>query len=206
VVTSEIDGPQTTQARVTIALGDTDVISASASLGVRNFPVGGRWLEPPDVAGVADSSPVATPPGVASILDHYGVRLSGGRARQELDGIPGSGRRAIWCRIPGGRRPVTAADVAIAGDLVVLALPDAIGVPCSANSLDNTIRMATRAPSEWLLVDANVDAVIGGYAHAHANIWTDDGVLLGLASQTLVLRAVDDDGRSIRTNRRIVSG
>jgi acyl-CoA thioesterase len=63
-----------------------------------------------------------------------------------------------------------------------------------------------RAPSEWLLVDAHVDATIGGYAHARAGIWTDDGVLLGIASQTLVLRMVDGDGRSIRTNRRIVSG
>jgi acyl-CoA thioesterase len=54
------------------------------------------------------------------------------------------------------------------------------------------------------LLDVRVDAVERGYAHAGAHLWTEDGILLGMATQTLVVRAVDDAGRSTRSTRRIV--
>ncbi|MDQ1431536.1 MAG: acyl-CoA thioesterase, partial [Actinomycetota bacterium] len=136
----------------------------------------------------------------------YEIRFADGRATEDLDGTPGAGRSAVWCRLPGGRRTVGPGDVALVGDLVILGLSDAVGIPCTANSLDNTIRIVERAASEWVLVDIKVDAVARGYAHAGAALWTEDGTLLGLATQTLVLRGTRPDGSSTRTTRRIVAG
>jgi acyl-CoA thioesterase len=146
------------------------------------------------------------------LVDTYDIRFASGRAPDEVapygasDRSAGSGRSALWCRLPSGRRPVSAGDVAIVGDLLMLGLSDALGVRCTANSLDNTIRVVQRAVAEWVLVDIRVDAVSGGYGHAGARLWTDDGVLLGIATQTLVLRAADPHGRSTRRGRRIVAG
>jgi acyl-CoA thioesterase II len=206
-VTIEVDGQRTTQARAVLRLGDTEVLTTAASLGARDFPHEGRWIEPPDVPGPDDPRcrPLAPPP-TESVVHHYEVRFADGRTTAELDGTPGPGRSAVWCRLPGGPRPVDAGDVALAGDLVILGLPDAIGIPCTANSLDNTIRMVGLAASEWVLVDIRVDAVARGYAHAGAALWSEDGTLLGLATQTLVVRRTRADGSSTRTTRRIVGG
>jgi acyl-CoA thioesterase len=204
-VTIEVDGKRTTQARAALRLGHTDVLTTAASLGGREFPYEGRWIEPPDVPGPDDTRCRAlVPPTTESVVDHYEIRFANGRAAEELDGTPGPGRSAVWCRLPDGRRTVGAGDVALVGDLVILGLSDAVGVPCTANSLDNTIRVVEHAASEWVLVDIKVDAVARGYAHAGASLWTEGGTLLGLATQTLVLRATRPDGSSTRTTRRIV--
>jgi acyl-CoA thioesterase II len=206
-VTIEVAGNRTTQARATLALGDTEVLTAAASLGGRDFPFEGRWIEPPDVPGPHDAPcrPLVPPP-TESVVHHYEVRFADGRTTDQLDGTRGPGRSAVWCRLPAGRSSVGAGDVALVGDLVVLGLSDAIGVPSTANSLDNTIRIVESAESEWVLVDIKVDAVARGYAHAGAALWTEHGTLLGLASQTLVLRPTKPDGMSARTTRRIVGG
>jgi acyl-CoA thioesterase len=99
---------------------------------------------------------------------------------------------------------VSAGDVAFMGDLLMLGLSDALGTPTTANSLDNTIRIVERAPTEWVRLDVRIDATAHGYAHAGAHLWTDDGVLLGMATQTLVVRAAGPHGQSSRTTRRIV--
>ena len=204
-VAIEIDGKQTTQARARMHVDDTEILLTAASLGTRDFPHVGRWITPPVVPPPdATMRRFAPPPGTESMLDHYEIRFATGRAPADLDGTPGPGRSAIWCRLPSGRRVVSAGEFALVGDLVMLGLSDALGVPCTANSLDNTIRMVERAPTEWVLLDIRIDAVAGGYRHAGASLWTEDGTLLGLATRTLVLRTTGPDGRSTRTTRRIV--
>jgi acyl-CoA thioesterase-2 len=206
-VINEVDGRQTTQTRATLRAGDVEVLTMLASLGARDFPHAGQWIAPPEVDAPTDRMRRLTgPPGTESLVDSYDIRFAVGRAPDEVDGSAGSGRSALWCRLPGGRRPVSAGDVALVGDLLMLGLSDAMGVITTANSLDNTIRVVERAATEWVLVDIGVDAVAGGYGHAGARLWSDDGVLLGIATQTLVLRAADVQGRSTRRGRRIVGG
>jgi acyl-CoA thioesterase len=204
-VSIEVAGHQTTQARAQLSLEGREVLLAVASLGERDSAHRGRWQSPPAVPGpdaALDRRP--SPPGTESILDHYEVRLATGRTGGALDGTPGLGRSAVWCRLPDGPRAVTAGDVALVGDMLMLGLADALGEPVTANSLDNTVRIVERASTEWVLLDVRVDAVERGYAHAGAHLWTEDGTLLGMATQTLVVRAVDDAGRSTRSTRRIV--
>jgi acyl-CoA thioesterase II len=204
-VSVEIAGHQTTQARAQLCLRDVEVLLTVASLGTRDATSRGRWVHPPDAPGPGDARPLPpASPGTESVLDHYEIRIATGRMGDELDGTPGPGRSVLWCRLPDGRRPVTAGDVAFIGDLLMLGLSDAIGTPTTANSLDNTIRIVERAPTEWVMLDVRIDAAESGYAHAGAHLWTDDGVLLGMATQTLVLRAAGRYGQSTRSTRRIV--
>lgn len=206
-VTNEVDGRQTTQTRATLRAGEVEVLTVLASLGTRDFAHAGQWIEPLEVdRPTARMQRLSGPPGTESLVDSYDIRFARGRTPDEVDGDPGSGRSALWCRLPGGRRTASAGDLALVGDLLMLGLSDALGIACTANSLDNTIRVVERAETDWVLVDIGVDAVAGGYGHAGARLWTDDGVLLGIATQTLVLRAADTHGRSTRRGRRIVGG
>lgn len=206
VITPEIEGQNTTQARVTLRVGDTDVLLALAALGSRPFPHEGHWASAPDVPPPDASAPWLGPRTEGEqVLDHYEIRFATGRMIGDLDGTPGPGRVALWCRVPNGPRPLSVGDLALIGDLSMPSLSDTLGVPISANSLDNTLRVVERASGEWVLLDVGVAAAAGGFAHASAHLWTEDGTLLAVASQTLVLRSAGADGRSTRRGRRIVS-
>lgn len=137
--------------------------------------------------------PAAAPAALAgahtgTLLEHVDIRIAAGRSLDELDGEPGAGRTSLWCRIPGGPRDVTAGDLAVLADLAVLGFPDALGVPCSGRSLDNTLRIVGRSASAWVLVSIEVQAVADGIGHAAVTLWSEDGALLALANQSLALR------------------
>jgi acyl-CoA thioesterase len=58
--------------------------------------------------------------------------------------------------------------------------------------------------TEWILLDAHVQHVGDGLGYGVAHLWSEAGTLLGTASQTLVLRQLQADGLTARSNRRIV--
>jgi acyl-CoA thioesterase len=202
-VAVDVPGHRMTQARAEASSGGVVLVRASGALGSRSFPGEGTWLASP---------PVPPPSTCASALDSRGVprsevwdvRIAAGRQLQELDGTAGPGTGASWCRLPGGPRTVTAADLAIAGDHLMIHFADALGTPCSGNSLDNTLRIAHLVTTEWILLDAHVHFVGRGLGYGLAHLWSETGTLLGTASQTLVLRELNPDGLTTRTNRRIV--
>ena len=207
VITPEIEGRNTTQARATLRVGDVELLLTTAALGSRPFPHGGRWVEMPDVPSPDASRRWVGPRSEAEqVLDHYEIRFARGRMIGELDGTAGPGRAALWCRVPHGPRPMSVGDLALVGDMLMPSLSGALGVPAAGNSLDNTLRVVERATTEWVLLDVTVDASAGGFAHAGAHLWTEDGTLLAIVSQTLILREAAPDGRSTRGVRRIVGG
>jgi acyl-CoA thioesterase-2 len=55
-------------------------------------------------------------------------------------------------------------------------------------SLDNTLRVAQLKPTEWVLCDIRIHAVVNGYAQGVAFLWTQEGEFLGTASQSFVVR------------------
>jgi acyl-CoA thioesterase len=205
-ITPEIEGRNTTQARAVLRVGGVDLIRASAALGSRPFPHEGRWVSAPDVPPPDASTPWLGPHAEGEqVLDHFPIRFATGRALEELDGTAGRGRAALWCRVPQGPRLLTVGDLALVGDVLMPGLSDALGVPITANSLDNTLRVVERATTHWVLLDVAFDAAMSGFAHASARLWTEDGTLLAIVSQTLVLREAGPDGRSTRRGRRIVT-
>ena len=77
-----------------------------------------------------------------------------------------------------------------------MGLGQALGVRGGGNSLDNTLRVARPAPTEWVLLDIRVDAVHHGFGHGTVHMWAEDGTLLAVASQSCILRLWKPDAES----------
>ena len=102
----------------------------------------------------------------------------------------------------------SAAALAIIGDFVPFGIGQALGQRAGGNSLDNTLRVAHRVPTEWVLADVRVHAVADGFGHGLVHLWAENGTLLGTASQSTIVRAhgpVDEepDDRPADRARRV---
>lgn len=179
-VTVSAVGHTTTQARVLGQVGDTEIFTVNASLGSRELPEEGQWVARPDVAPPDDCPPRehAFDPGntIASRLE----------SRIALE-AQGTGRTAFWTRMPE-LLEVSAAALAVLGDFVPMGLGQTLTTEINSNSLDNTLRVATVVPTEWVLVDVRIEAVSRGFGHGHIYLWAEDGTLMGTASQSAMIR------------------
>jgi acyl-CoA thioesterase len=120
-------------------------------------------------------------------MDSIEVRMARGRSFEELDGTPGTPDPAMWARIPG-HLSLSAATLAIVGDYVSGQVSQPIGQRAMGRSLDNTLRMVQIRPTEWVLCDIRIHALVGGYAQGVAFLWSQDGHLLATASQSIAVR------------------
>ena len=94
----------------------------------------------------------------------------------------------LWTRFCGPQ-PFTPATIAFVADMVPMAISKAAGVLGAGSSLDNTLRFgATPAPGlEWLLLDLHGQLADEGYGHGSLEVWTPDGELVALGSQTATM-------------------
>jgi acyl-CoA thioesterase-2 len=69
---------------------------------------------------------------------------------------------------------------------------NAIGRWAGGNSLDNTIRVVSLVPTDWVLCDIHVHAVAGGFGHGRVHLWSEDGQLMATAGQSVIVRLHDD--------------
>jgi acyl-CoA thioesterase-2 len=123
-----------------------------------------------------------------TIRSRLDERLAAGRSFDELDGEQGTGNSAIWVRLPEVLE-MSAAALAIIGDFVPSGIGQALGRRAGGNSLDNTLRVAHRVPTDWVLADIRVHAVADGFGHGLVHLWAEDGTLLGTASQSTIVRS-----------------
>jgi len=189
LVTTELAvvGGHVTQARATATVDDTAVLTVNAALGTGSLTAP-PWTVRPPVAAPLDC-PKRNLPGwyQNSIFDHLETRLALGRRFTQIDGTPGSPVTALWARIPGHLDP-SAATMAILGDFVSGGAMDPLGRRTRSRSLDNTIRIATLEPTEWVLCEIHMHALTGGFAQGTAFLWSESGTLLATASQSLATK------------------
>lgn len=188
-VTIEVAGHNTTQARCILSRDGREVLTAHAALGSRTFEHGGVWTTMPAVA-----APEACPSfeffqrsdsDFAGLID---IRLAHGRQPSELTGEPSDGKWAAWVRLSERTHDMCVGELTFVSDFAPLAFGHAMGYPYGGNSLDNTIRMGTLAPTEWILLAVRVSHVVNGFGHVSADLWAQDGTLLAEGSQTAVVR------------------
>jgi acyl-CoA thioesterase len=122
-----------------------------------------------------------------SIMSRMDVRLADGRDFAQMDGVPGTGRSALWARM---KDPIewSPAMLAILGDYVPFGIGQALGAQAGGNSLDNTLRVVQIVPTDWVLVDIRVQAIHHGFGHGVVHLWAEDGTLMGTASQSTIVR------------------
>jgi acyl-CoA thioesterase len=188
-VLEEVRGHQISQARVIAHVDDTEILTVFGALGARDLPFRGQWATMPDVPPPAECPP-------RPMMDHHegrvssrlDARLANARPFTDFPGPEGSGNASLWVRVPE-MLDMSAAALAIIGDFVPFGIGQALGQRAGGNSLDNTLRIAHRAPAEWVLADVRVHAVADGFGHGLVHLWAEDGTLLGTGSQSTIVRA-----------------
>jgi acyl-CoA thioesterase len=192
-VNEVVRGNAISQTRVIAHVGDTEILTVVGALGHRDLELAGQWATRPDVPPPDDCPP-------RPMMNHHSgtisqrldARLADARPFWEFPGPPGSGNAALWVRVPEVL-DMSAAALAIIGDFVPFGIGQALGRRAGGNSLDNTLRVAHRVPAEWVLADVRVHAVGDGFGHGLVHLWSEDGTLLGTASQSTIVRAWRDD-------------
>ena len=185
--TEVVRGHQISQARVVGHVDGEEIFTVNAALGRRQIDFAGSWAIEPGVPE-PETSPVRLVQDrhVGTIMDRLDMRLANARNMEEFPAEPGDGRSALWVRLPA--LDVSAAALAIVGDYVPFGIGQALGQRAGGQSLDNTLRVASRVPTEWILADVRVHAVADGFGHGLVHLWAEDGTLLGTASQSTIVR------------------
>lgn len=187
-------GRHVTQARASAFLADREILTVNAALGRGELAAPQPWLTMPHVPPPEDC-PVRVMPRrfSKSIFEHLETRVALGRRFEDLDATPGSPVSALWARVPGHVEP-SAATMAIFGDLVSGGATQPLGRSTMGRSLDNTIRVARLVPTEWVLCEIHMHALVQGFGQGVAYLWSQDGVLLATASQSISARFFDPEG------------
>jgi acyl-CoA thioesterase-2 len=194
-VTVETDlavvGGHVTQARATTYAEGREILTVNGAFGTGDLAAPTPWVTMPDVRPPLECAERVMPERLnRSIFNHLDARIAIGRPFEQIDGTPGSPVSALWSRIPG-HFVLSAATLAIFGDYVAGGLSQPLGFPVMGRSLDNTIRIVTLEPTEWVLTEIHMHALAGGFAQGTAYMWSESGTLLATASQSIAARVWD---------------
>lgn len=188
-VTLAIEGRATTQARAVAHVGGTEILTVNAALGRRSLTTNlGPWLEAPVVRRPDDCPP--REPFSTTTSFHQRLEERWAKAPDDDSEGPsmiGPGRTVVWVRLPELLEN-SAAALAVLGDFVPMGLNVALDGKVGGNSLDNTLRVFRTDATEWFLVDIQVAGVEDGFGHGYVHIWSEQGVLLAVASQSAIIR------------------
>ena len=190
-VTVPVAGKYSSQARVVIRAGDTEILTVNAALGARPGAITAQWAQMPEVP----------PPGACPIMTHNWVhhpddinagfekRVAAGRFGAAAIGDPSTdGIARLWIRPQDPADAIDRIALAVMADFLPSGIGNAIGTAAGGNSLDNTIRFAGTEPTEWVLADIRIHAASQGFVHGRVHLFAQSGVLLATASQSMILR------------------
>ncbi len=189
-VTTELTavGHRMTQARAVARVGDDEILTVNAALGAGELSAASPWTTMADVPPPLECPPRYLPDAMgANLFAHVESRVALGRLPEQLDGNPGSPVSAVWVRLPGHLEP-SAATLAIFGDYVSGGAMEPMGLRTFGRSLDNTLRVAALEPTEWVLCEIHMHALLAGIGQGTAFLWSEGGTLLATASQSFVAR------------------
>jgi acyl-CoA thioesterase len=193
-VTVPVTGKNSSQARVTGHVADTEVITVNAALGSRPAGLSEQWASAPQALPPEQCPPMAY--GWARADDdihmHLELRTAKGRFGPAREGgLSEDGRALIWVR---PRDPATVIDrvaLAVIADFLPSGIGNALGRHAGGNSLDNTIRIRGLVPTQWVLCDIHIHAVDNGFGYGRMHLFSDTGFLMATASQSLIIRVHD---------------
>ena len=99
--------------------------------------------------------------------------------------------RTFWVRFKGA--PTwTAARLAFVADLASTGVIEAANKAARGrwfgHSLDNTLRPGSTSHSEWILLALHPEVIHSGFGQGTVRLWDPDGSLLGVGSQTFMLK------------------
>jgi acyl-CoA thioesterase-2 len=175
----------TSQTLVRITHGEVLVMLATTAHTERPPGQVAVWGEMPAMPTPEDCEPFVFPHPSGpegSFMDRLERRVEPGWADRR-DGL------RMWVRshdLPVGS-PASQAYVA---DIVPMGITNGLGLPPGATSLDNTLRVihGDDGDGDWVLLDVVPEALRRSIGHGRVQLWRRDGALLGIASQTCIIR------------------
>ncbi len=177
-------GRRVSQGRVTATVDGEIMLSALVALGTREFPIEGQWGSPPpaNLPRALACPPRRMPEGRrGGVRERIDERVASGDADGAIRAI--DGRSQLWATLPGGV-PASAAALAVLGDAVSAGVDGLYTDDVRARSIDNSIRIVAPRACDWVLLDIQVDGAALGLAHGTVRMFTPDGHLLAVASQS----------------------
>jgi acyl-CoA thioesterase len=209
-------GRSVDQVDVRATVGDRLIFSAVGSTAsARPGGLQGVGQLMPRVAPPEDSEPWTGParrqaadgsaaPAMPTTIGHQLV--SEHREAPLLDPTPERpGRMALWARLRGDMakgHEMTAAALGFLADMVPLACCRACGVDGAGTSLDNSLRIGEPVDTEWVLLELDAHVAVGGFGHGQVHVWSPDGRMLAIGTQSAILFSVDE--LMARRARRVV--
>ena len=176
-VTLAAVGGHVTQGRAVGRVDGREILTVNAALGDRTISTWGACGSSRPIVPPPEDCPPRFLPELFrnTIMDSIEVRTARGRTFEEMDGTPGDPDSALWARVPGHLTP-SAATLAIVGDYVSGAgvATDRPHAPWAAVSTTPS-GWSRFKPTEWVLCDIRIHALVGGYAQGIAFLWSEDG-------------------------------
>ena len=173
-------GRSISQVLVTLTADGTVLQTMSGALGGRQGTER-QFVSMPKVAPPEDC-PVKTD------LDHNNDQdLIAQFERRMAIAAPDEGLGAMWIRSKDSH-PISAGLLAITSDFMLGLHPESF----RGTSLDNTFRVFSTAPTEWILCVTQMSGFRDGAAMGVTHQFTQDGHLLSVSSQTGLLPRSDD--------------
>jgi len=178
-------GGHVTQARAVMYADDREILTVNAALGNGSINQAEPWVARVDVPAPHDCPQRVMPERYnKSIFNSIETRVAVGRGWDQMDGSPGRPLYALWVRLPGHLEP-EAATLAIFGDFMAGGFSQPLGRNTMGRSLDNTIRIASLEPTEWVLLEMHLHAMVDGFGQGVMFLWSENGTLLATASQSI---------------------
>jgi acyl-CoA thioesterase len=168
-------GRSISQVLVTLTAEGTVLQTMSAALGGRQGTER-QFVSMPTVAAPEDCS-------IKTDLDHNNDQdLIAQFERRMAIEAPDEGLGAMWIR-SNDALPITAGLLAITSDFMLGLHPESF----RGTSLDNTFRVFSTRPTEWILCVTQMSGFRDGAAMGVTHQFTQDGQLLSVSSQTGLL-------------------
>lgn len=186
-VTKLREGKGITVAELVASTARGPVCRISAALGSGREKGEAQWRTAPDVAApdeIERSTHWRFRSGLHSNMD---MRVAHGHFGKDRIGNPTpDGRMVFWIR-PQGDYSIDKAYLATVADFVPAGIGNALGSHSGGRSLDNTFRSHTFVKTDWVLAEVSIHGIANGLVHGNIALFAQDGTLMALGSQSLVL-------------------
>ncbi|GAB3270371.1 acyl-CoA thioesterase [Parahaliea aestuarii] len=186
-------GFHVSQVRVMAKVAGNPILTATAALGEREGIPEDQWSVMPSMPAPEDCvAQPAWPTDEAKLMDRLDIRV----APDSFAALPMKGRRSddgrtlMWARAREGAA-LNTDFLGVLEDFVPSCLSAAFGMGWGGTSLDNTLRVLRRVPSEWVLCDVRISGSARGFAHGSIYMYAEDGSLVASGSQSMIQRYFD---------------
>jgi len=185
------EGKRIAQVHVVATVDDCIIFTAlGATAHPRPHGLTGQYDDMPRVSSPDGSGPLHRGAALSELAERgFNRNLEFREAKFD---VPQPRAMALWARLTGPGRSMTAAGVAFVADMVPGAIARAAGKFGGGFSLDNALRFAEVPATEWVLLHLRGDVASHGYGHGSFTAWSQEGALLATGSQTASMAHVFD--------------